>query len=40
MNLKMVLKVRDDAKGHEFPDDPTQDRGPHFNDPSGNHFDY
>ena len=34
------VEIRDDAKGHKFPDDPTQDRGPHFNDPSGNHFDY
>lgn len=34
------VEIRDDAKGHEFPDDPTQNRGPHFNDPCGNHFDY
>ena len=33
-------KIRDDAFGHEYPDDPTQNRGPHFNDPDGNHFDY
>ena len=34
------VEIRDDAKGHEFPDEPTQDRGPHFNEPDGNHFDY
>ena len=32
--------IRDDAKGHVFLDDPTQNRGPHFNDSNGNHFDY
>lgn len=25
---------------HIFPDDPTQNRGPHFNDIFGNHYDY
>lgn len=34
------VEIRDDAKGHKFPDDPTQNRGPHFNDPAGNHYDY
>lgn len=34
------VEIRDDAKGHKFPDDPTQYRGPHFNDPDGNHYDY
>ena len=28
-------EIRDDADGHSFPDDPTQDRGPHFNDEEG-----
>lgn len=32
--------IRDDSAGHEFPDDPVQNRGPHFNDPAGNHYDY
>jgi RHS repeat-associated protein len=32
--------IRDDAAGHNFgPGDP-QNRGPHFNDPAGNHYDY
>ena len=26
--------------GHTYKDDPSQNRGPHFNDPDGNHFDY
>ena len=34
------IEIRDDAAGHIFEDDPLQNRGPHFNDPSGNHFDY
>ena len=32
--------IRDDALGHIFPDNPTQNRGPHFNDNSKNHYDY
>ncbi|MEY8285676.1 HNH/endonuclease VII fold putative polymorphic toxin [Lachnospiraceae bacterium 50-23] len=32
--------IRDDASGHIFPDNPTQNRGPHFNDNSKNHYDY
>ena len=32
--------IRDDSAGHEYPDDPIQNRGPHFNDPAGNHYDY
>ena len=34
------IEIRDDAAGHIFKDDPFQNRGPHFNDPNGNHFDY
>ena len=34
------IEIRDDVNGHIFNDDPFQNRGPHFNDPSGNHFDY
>ena len=26
--------------GHKFPDDPSQNRGKHFNDIHGNHYDY
>ncbi|MEC4273897.1 HNH/endonuclease VII fold putative polymorphic toxin [Adlercreutzia sp. R25] len=26
--------------GHTYKDDPSQNHGPHFNDPAGNHFDY
>jgi hypothetical protein len=32
--------IRDDTEGHVYPDDPTQNRGPHFNDEAGNHYDY
>ncbi|WP_408011879.1 HNH/endonuclease VII fold putative polymorphic toxin [Rosenbergiella nectarea] len=32
--------MRDDAGGHFFADDPSQNRGPHFNDEKGNHYDY
>lgn len=34
------VKIRDDSEGHTFPDNPTQNRGPHFNDPQGNHYDF
>ena len=32
--------IRDDAGGHFFADDESQNRGPHFNDEKGNHYDY
>ncbi len=32
--------IRDDAGGHNYPDDPSQNRGSHFNDEAGNHYDY
>jgi HNH/Endo VII superfamily nuclease toxins len=39
VNGKKVI-IRDDAAGHDYgPDDP-QNRGPHFNDADGNHYDY
>ena len=38
--LGEIIDIRDDSAGHVFPDDPTQNRGPHFNDPAGNHYDY
>jgi len=35
-----TVTIRDDAGGHNFgPGDP-QNRGPHFNDPDGGHYDY
>jgi RHS repeat-associated protein len=34
------VTIRDDAGGHSYPDNPSQNRGPHFNDPQGNHYDY
>ncbi len=38
VNGKEVI-IRDDAAGHDFgPGDP-QNRGPHFADPAGNHYD-
>ncbi|WP_208446809.1 hemagglutinin repeat-containing protein [Burkholderia ambifaria] len=32
--------IRDDAGGHYFGEGNSQNRGPHFNDPAGNHYDY
>ncbi len=32
--------IRDDARGHTYPDDPTQNIGPHFNGPNGTHYVY
>ncbi len=32
--------IRDDAAGHSFGVNDPQNRGPHFNDPKGNHYDY
>ncbi|WP_345831216.1 VENN motif pre-toxin domain-containing protein [Erwinia sp. HDF1-3R] len=32
--------IRDDAGGHFFGVDDPQNRGSHFNDPQGNHYDY
>lgn len=35
-----IIRIRDDANGHYYgPGDP-QNRGSHFNDPRGNHYDY
>ncbi|NWG71603.1 MAG: hypothetical protein HXY23_08365, partial [Parvularculaceae bacterium] len=34
------VTIRDDAAGHTFKDDPSQNRGPHFNDDQGRHYDY
>ncbi|MEG0856838.1 MAG: polymorphic toxin-type HINT domain-containing protein, partial [Terrisporobacter sp.] len=38
--FKNDIEIRDDSGGHYFPDDPSQNRGSHFNDPDGNHYDY
>ncbi|EJP18331.1 RHS repeat-associated core domain protein [Leptospira interrogans str. FPW2026] len=32
--------IRDHSGGHKYPDNPNQNRGPHINDTSGNHYDY
>ncbi|WP_416309068.1 VENN motif pre-toxin domain-containing protein [Raoultella sp. Lac1] len=32
--------IRDDAGSHFYEDDASQNRGPHFNDEQGNHYDY
>jgi filamentous hemagglutinin len=32
--------IRDDAVGHDYGEGNAQNRGPHFNDPAGNHYDY
>ncbi len=34
------IGIRDDAAGHFFGDGDVQNRGPHFNDPKGDHYDY
>ena len=34
------VSIRDDAGGHTYPDDPSQNRGPHFNDTLERHYDY
>jgi RHS repeat-associated protein len=33
-------KIRDDAAGHVYTDNPSQNRGPHFNDAAKKHYDY
>lgn len=35
-----IVRVRDDAAGHDYGDGDPQNRGPHFNDEAGNHYDY
>ncbi len=34
------VTIRDDSKGHTYSDNSSQNRGPHFNDEAGNHYDY
>jgi RHS repeat-associated protein len=35
-----IKTIYDHQFGHSYPDDPTQNRGPHFNDQSKGHYDY
>jgi len=35
-----TVRIRDDAAGHTYPDNPSQNRGPHFNDSKKRHYDY
>ena len=37
---RRTINIRDDAGGHDFGPGNSQNRGPHFNDEAGNHFDY
>jgi hypothetical protein len=37
---KEIVNIRDDAGGHYYGPDNPQNRGPHFNDEHGNHYDY
>ena len=32
--------IREHSGGHKFPDNPSQNRGAHFNDIFGNHYDF
>jgi hypothetical protein len=34
------VDIREDSAGHIYPDGHSQDRGPHFNTPNGDHYDY
>ncbi|WP_157203455.1 HNH/endonuclease VII fold putative polymorphic toxin [Methylomicrobium album] len=35
-----TIRIRDDSGGHNFGAGNIQNRGPHFNDEIGNHYDY
>ena len=35
-----TVRIRDDASGHDFGPNDIQNRGPHFNDEAGGHYDY
>jgi hypothetical protein len=37
---RQSVRIRDDAGGHNYGPGNLQNRGPHFNDPAGNHYDY
>lgn len=34
------VTIREDSSGHSYSNNPSQNRGPHFNDELGNHYDY
>jgi hypothetical protein len=34
------IQILDHPAGHSYFDDPSQNRGPHFNTPDGSHYDY
>ncbi|MCE1090940.1 hypothetical protein LU640_30545, partial [Pseudomonas monteilii] len=36
----VTVKIRDDAGGHYFGKNNSQNRGPHFNDENNGHYDY
>ncbi|WP_371264409.1 HNH/endonuclease VII fold putative polymorphic toxin [Pseudomonas sp. NFACC43] len=38
--LVRTVRIRDDARGHDFGVGNPQNRGSHFNDEIGNHYDY
>ena len=35
-----TIQIRDDSAGHSYGPNNPQNRGPHFNDPAGRHYDY
>lgn len=35
-----IIRIRDDASGHFYGEGNPQNRGSHFNDEKGNHYDY
>ena len=35
-----TVLIREDAGGHDYGPEDSQNRGPHFNDEAGNHYDY
>ena len=37
---RTTVNIRNDSSGHSYGPNNPQNRGPHFNDRSGNHFDY
>jgi RHS repeat-associated protein len=35
-----TVTIQEHPNGHVYPDNPSQNRGPHFNGPNGGHYDY
>ncbi|MBC3205754.1 hypothetical protein HU755_03080 [Pseudomonas sp. SWRI111] len=35
-----TVRIRDDIAGHDYGEGDPQNRGAHFNDEAGNHYDY